>query len=95
MVPELMFHECGVLTPFFSGPGFDLLLSAINQWYQPPCLLYVCATEKGVSCCFECDDFPCRNHYEEVKVYDSEALDVWKELMEKPIYSHIIILFPT
>jgi RimJ/RimL family protein N-acetyltransferase len=31
MVSELTFHECGRIKPFFSGPGFDLLLSAIHD----------------------------------------------------------------
>jgi len=47
------------------------------------CAFWECAKEKNVKCCFLCREFPCPLHYGREAVYTPEALNMWKELMEK------------
>jgi hypothetical protein len=47
------------------------------------CVFWECAQKKNVVCCFQCEEFPCKTHYDsEEAVYTKQALDMWKELKE-------------
>ena len=47
------------------------------------CVFWECVQKKGVECCFQCSEFPCKTHYDsEEAVYTEQALDMWKELIE-------------
>jgi len=47
------------------------------------CAFFECAKKKKVECCFLCKGFPCSHHYGEEAVYTPQALEMWKELIEK------------
>ncbi|MEM3458138.1 MAG: DUF3795 domain-containing protein [Candidatus Bathyarchaeia archaeon] len=47
------------------------------------CAFWECAKEKNVKSCFLCKEFPCLLHYGKEAVYTAEALNMWKELIEK------------
>jgi hypothetical protein len=49
------------------------------------CVFRECAKEKNVKCCFLCEDFPCELDHGKDAVYTGDALDIWKELMEKEL----------
>jgi len=45
------------------------------------CVFWECTQDKNVECCFQCEEFPCKTHYDpEHAVYTKQALDMWKEL---------------
>ena len=48
---------------------------------QKGCIFFECTQSKGVKCCFQCKEFPCKTHYDPKEaVYTKRALDMWKEL---------------
>jgi len=81
-----IFGACGIyceLCPLFRDEKCDGCFKR-NKWYKPACQLFLCATGKGIKCCFECREFPCQTHYKKDMVYTQESLNNWKELMSKP-----------
>lgn len=45
------------------------------------CIFWECAQDKKAECCFTCEEFPCKRHYDsEEAVYTKQILDTWKEL---------------
>jgi hypothetical protein len=80
------FGSCGIyceLCPLFRDEKCEGCLKR-NQWYKPACSLFLCATDRGKKCCFECTEFPCKTHYGKGMVYAKESLNNWKELIAKP-----------
>jgi len=47
------------------------------------CAFWECAEAKDLKCCLLCKEFPCQLHYGKEAIYTTEALNMWKELMEK------------
>ncbi|MFC1613592.1 DUF3795 domain-containing protein [Patescibacteria group bacterium] len=41
------------------------------------CPLTKCAEDKGVDCCFSCDEFPCKTNYEDGPIV-KDTLDYFK-----------------
>ena len=45
------------------------------------CVYWECTQKKGLECCFTCEEFPCKTHYDiKEAVYTKQILDSWKEL---------------
>jgi hypothetical protein len=48
---------------------------------QKGCVFFECAQTKNVECCFQCNEFPCKIHYDPKEaVYTKQALNMWKKL---------------
>jgi hypothetical protein len=81
-----IFGACGIyceLCPLYRNEKCEGCFKR-NEWFKPPCTLVTCTTERGIKCCFECEEFPCETHYKEDMVYSQNSLNNWKKLMLKP-----------
>lgn len=81
-----VFGVCGIyceLCPVYDDERCEGCFKR-NQLIKPACTLFLCATDKGLDCCFKCKEFPCETHYKEDMVYTRESLNTWKDLMSRP-----------
>ena len=67
-------------------PGTDPQASGKLEKFKAasghPCMILECAINKGQDYCFQCENFPCEIHYQQV-IFSEKLLNMIKGMMQK------------
>jgi hypothetical protein len=51
-----------------------------------PCPILECAIKNNIDYCWRCEKFPCKIHYDELRIYDKKVLDTLRERLRSHGY---------
>jgi hypothetical protein len=69
-----------------TDPRAPEILEKSKETFGRPCPILECAIKNNIHNCWQCEKFPCKIHFDELRIYDKKVLDILEELLKSHGY---------